>query len=246
MAANEVTGKTPEQLKELEAEWEDRDKDADFEDAYCLTKIQRQPDDYDGPTRYCSQRTLRGRDDFCVNHEHYENLDKLANMQSGVKALRENLKEDFTEAEQEAYDTIMEEWPEYYDIEDPSSLETLESLAVELVREVRADMVVEEYRTDNPRGDDRGFTKVKDVFGPEGGVVGTEDVPNYILEERRKCRRLIEKMKDNLGITRKHQDRMDAEEEKANSIDTVTQGISDAIEGGEYNPDDFQEDDGST
>lgn len=228
MAANEVTGATPEGLEELKEEFLDTKRGQSgvpFDDAFCLTKIQRQPEDYDGPVRYCQRWTCKDRTDFCPHHEHYENLETLAAMKHGVKAMREHLKADFNEREQEAYDRVVEEWADYYGIEDPSSMDTLESLAVEIVREVRADKVIE----------DEGMKKFRTVYGPNGERE-EEDEAHYLLEERRAIRNLIQKLKRDLGITRKHRQKMEVEEDKASHLDALSEQVSDSIEGGDYEP----------
>lgn len=245
MSKWEINGATPEELEGLKEEYLQTRRGQDgvpFDDAYCLFTIPKQPEDYDGPERYCTSYTAKGRTDVCRSHKkNVDNLDPTAPMKHGLRALQKNVVEDFTEAEQAAYDAIYEGWSDHYDIEDPGSLDTLHSLAVEIVKESRADRVVEDYRDRNDGSDD-GLTKVKAVYGPEGGVVGTEDVPNYVLEERRKLRRAIQSMKDDLGITRKHQDKMEVAEEAA-GITEVADEMDEAISGDhEYDPEKFEDD----
>lgn len=240
MAKLEITGASPEELEDLREEYRETPQAArgvPFGDAYCLTKIQNQPDDYDGPERFCKTRTMNGRDDYCQFHEHYENLSPTANMTHGVTALRKHLVESFSEAEQEAYHEIREEWVDYYDLEAPGDIDTVESMAVSIIREFRADMVIEggDGATDTP------LTTIRNVFGPEGELVDQEDVPHYLLEERRSIRRLIERCKENLDITRKRRNKHEVEQDKSGQLEAISKSVDEAIEGGEYDPDKYDE-----
>lgn len=189
--------------------------------------------------------------DFCYRHrfmrhlesgEHTEHLDPTANMSHGLRALRKYLIEDFSDDEREAYETIVSEWQEYYDIEDPSSVDTLESMAVEIVREIRADRMIEEHKN-NARYTDEGLTLLKENYGPDGSFQNTEPVPDHIVEYRQKARRLAEKLKTNLGITRKHQEKLDAESSKTETLEAISSSVSDSLDGGEYDPDEFEDPD---
>jgi len=63
MAAGEVTGATPYEVEQMRVEFEEsplhQRYDVEFEEAYCLVRIGKQPEDYDGPTRRCKNRVAR-------------------------------------------------------------------------------------------------------------------------------------------------------------------------------------------
>lgn len=67
MAKLEVTGGTAQEIAELRHEFGSTRSSTrfgiSFEAAYCLTAIGKQPDDYDGPQRYCTQRSARLTED---------------------------------------------------------------------------------------------------------------------------------------------------------------------------------------
>lgn len=240
MAKREVSGRPATSahepdLDDLEAEYEDTPKarsGVPFEEAYCLTNIQRQPEEYDGPNRFCTRRTAKDSDRFCPVHAHYKHLSKTANMKHGVRALREHLLDDFDAKEQEAYRIITEEWPEYYDRVDPSSTEDFHTMAIEIVREVRADAIIQ----------DEGLTHMSDVYH-EDQVVGQEEQSHYMLSERRAIRSEIGKIKDRLGITPRHLDRMDAEEERSESLSGLRDKMNENIDvdEGSFDPDQFDD-----
>ena len=128
MATTEVSGKTIEQLRHLRAEITEkpRAKSSDLEHCSCVAKIPRQPEDYEGPDRYCFSTNLVGSSKRCkfhggAGHGNPENLDPLANMKHGMNAARENLlsdmRKDGNEWQVELYDPIVEDWPAAYDID---------------------------------------------------------------------------------------------------------------------------------
>lgn len=67
MASDEVTGATVQELAELRFEHRQSRNftryGIPFEAAFCLTPIGKQPDEYDGPQRYCKQRAARLTED---------------------------------------------------------------------------------------------------------------------------------------------------------------------------------------
>jgi len=67
MASQEITGAGPEELEQIEGEYYNSpmylDHGIPFEVAYCLNKIARQPDHYDGPQRYCKRRVKKKDED---------------------------------------------------------------------------------------------------------------------------------------------------------------------------------------
>ena len=113
MAAGEVTGWTLEDISEKREEYKEtpkyKEEGVDFETAYCLTRIGKQPDDYDGPTRYCGNHVKRtggvghyatGYAPSCrfhggtCNGQNAENLTEKSAMKHGMYATDEHLKED--------------------------------------------------------------------------------------------------------------------------------------------------------
>ena len=241
MASKGVSGKTPEQISEQREEFADTSwaDHYEFEDLYCLAKIPRQPDDYDGPDRYCFSRDLDADTKICKHHGGAgdpSNLDPLASMTHGFHATRENLKADFSDADQELYEWILDRWPDAYDVdlsEDPLAEYEFHALAIEIVRAERAEgFLIEEGEDD-----------VKKVFGPTGEVE-YEKVPHYLADMLQRQRKLILKMEDNLGISRKkrlaNETAKDATEAFKSFAEVGASLINDSDT--EYDPDRFGED----
>ena len=226
MSAWEVNGKTKEEISQLREEYKDtnRSEHYEFEEAYCLSRIGRQPEDYDGPQRYCSARAIRYG--LCKNHGaaitrngNEDNLDKLANMKHGMYATDEHLRETMNEREIELYEWVLE-WPEAYGIEiaeDPSAAHDFHTLATEIVREARG----KDYILRNSEIREKG------VYLPDGTKVETEELPNTLGEAMGSQVRLIQKIKDSLGITRKQQ----AKDENAKTANEVMDSMADAMSG---------------
>ncbi|WP_372611649.1 hypothetical protein [Halomonas sp.] len=63
MSSTELTGITAEEIPELREQHEGGKTHSrhgiEFETMFCLDKIGKQPDDYDGPQRYCTQRVSK-------------------------------------------------------------------------------------------------------------------------------------------------------------------------------------------
>jgi len=200
MASQEISGKTAEQVRERRVEFSKKPRGQlyDFEDCFCLAKIPRQPEDYDGPQRYCFSRNLDADTKICKHHGGAgdpSKLEPLANMKHGFHATRENLVSDFDEADKQLYNWVIETWPEAYEVnleDDPLADYEFHALAVEIVRAERAEGFLIDEGEDN----------VKKVFGPTGEVE-YEKVPHYLADMVQRQRKLIMKMEDNLGISRK-------------------------------------------
>ncbi|UBF22585.1 putative terminase small subunit [Halorubrum tailed virus 25] len=202
MASRKVTGKTKTELRKKKAEFKktNRGQLYDFEECFCLAKIPRQPEDYNGPDRYCVSRNLVHGKKRCkfhggAGHGNPEYLDPLANMKHGMNAKRENLVKDFSDADKQLYEWVVEEWPEAYEVnieDDPLAAYEFHALAVEIVRAERAEGFLIREGEDNQ----------KKVFGPDGSV-HYEDVPHYLADMLQRQRKLIMRMEDNLGISRK-------------------------------------------
>ena len=242
MASKGVSGKTPEQLDEMREVFQAKPASDiyDFEDRFCLAKIPRQPDDYDGPDRFCASRNVRQPHYLCKHHggagDPSQNLEPLANMKHGMNATRENLVSDFTQADQDLYDWITEVWPEAYDVdtsEDPLAEYEFHALATEIVRAERAEGFLIE----------QGENNEKKVFGPNGEVE-FEEVPHYLADMLQRQRKLIMKMEDNLGISRKKR----MQNEQAKDATEVMKAFSEVgaslinDSDAEYDPDRFGQD----
>lgn len=244
MAKNEVTGKTKEELRELRREFEqsNRSKFYDFEDCFCLAKIPRQPENYDGPPRYCVNRDLDYESKTCKFHggagyPNPEKLEPLANMKHGMYAKRENLIKDFSDADEQLYEWIVETWPEAYDInveDDPLAEYEFHALAVEIVRAERAEGFLIREGEDNK----------KKVFSPDGSV-HYEDIPHYLADMLQRQRKLIMRMEDNLGISRKKRMQDEKAEDATDLMKSFAEVgaslISEADE--DYDPDRWNRDD---
>jgi len=238
MASREVTGKTHSGVAELRSDFNTKPRSewTDFEDYYCLAKIPRQPDDYDGPDRYCAKvakQNSRCKFHGGNNEPTLENLDPLAAMKHGMKATRENLIKDFSEADQELYDWVVEDWPKAYDIaleEDPQAEYEFHALGVEIVRNERASGYIIEQGEDGK----------KKVFGPTGEIE-YEDVPHYLSEMLQRNRKLVMKMEDNLGISRKARERKSETDDAADIMKSFAEVGASLITKTEkeYDPDEF-------
>lgn len=262
MAAGEVTGATEEELEErreafysgeytMHAEW-----GMDFEDVYCVSKIRRQPEDYDGPQRYCTNPAERMNPDAprtkkpryaptCRNHGGVggvengrktieQNRDKYANMKHGYWASQESILDTLTEDEKRMYEEIME-WAEVYGFppreEDPATWEVLQDLAIERIRTLR----MHEYVSDE------GEVQMREVYDNQGVVVGDYDVENTLTEPQQKQRKLLMSLQKELGLTPKERNRMNKNESQRNHAEILTEIARDALSGDEheYDPDEF-------
>lgn len=253
MAKGEVTGGTPKELAQLRRDFEGtpvHESGIDFEQAYCLSEIGKQPEDYSGPQRYCEQRAAKYTDDSgkeryapcCrfhggrshANHTE-ENLEKLANLSHGYYAMQEHLLEDLTDEEEDAYETIMERGAEkgITREDDFFSWESLQSLALNIVTDRRLRMIINED----------GVQKTVNEYSAQGELLDRNDEEHHLLGVSQSQRRLIEKLKENLGLTRKHQDEMDAIEE-GGTIEFLSEGMETALDDGEeYDPEDWEDED---
>lgn len=264
MAAEEVTGATAKELKSKRGWYYNTDPWLEgrvpFETAFCLARIGKQPDDYDGPTRYCQKWAARvedyGGSEFdeaafepaCRFHgaeldhgEHNEHLDKLANIKHGLYTEDEHLKMDFSEDEQKVYDRIMDGWPEAYDWppreEDPARYRLLDTVATNIVRQERCEDYI----------DDEGEVYLKPIFAEGAGQIGEEDTSNPLAREYRLLISQILDMLKELGLTPKERQKMETLESEASHHDAVAEIAGDALEKGEgeYDPNEFVSDDGA-
>jgi hypothetical protein len=244
MAKKSVSGKTEDELDELRKEFENSpaSEEKTFEQAYCLAKIPRQPDDYDGPDRFCASTDLR-RWDLCKFHGgagcgNAENLDPLANMKHGMYATEEHLVEDFDEKDRALYDWVLTTYPEAYDIdliEDPSSHHALRNLAIEMVRAERGYgyLIREGEKVEKPVRNAEGEL----VVDGDGEVV-TEDSEHYLAGMMNRQNNLLISIKKSLGITRKQRLEREETSEGTEAIETIAEIGAEVIDpdAKEYDP----------
>jgi hypothetical protein len=237
MAYGEVTGGTEEDLERLKEQYHDSPKykktGIPFEESYCLTKIRYQPDEYDGPVRFCKRRAKKDSTwcPFHLKSPTLENLDKNAGLTHSMYALPETIYETLTEEETELYEWVFT-WPEVYGIdllEDPGAEHSFETLAIEIVRQARSS----DYILSNTEVTREG------VYTAQGELLEQKTVPNRLIKEHQSQIRLIEQIKDALGITRKAQSRDDRAESATNLMDSISGVIGAMTEGHEYDPDKF-------
>lgn len=260
MALQEVSGGTEDEISQMRSEHYQSSfyekHGLEFETAYCLSPIGCQPDDYDGPQRYCRQRASKydgQKDEFtpdayapgCRVHggtgvvtdpegDHLPDNAELIPIKHGLEATDENLQMDFTDAEQKLYDGIMDGWPAAYDWpdreDDPARYQMLEVIATNLVRRQRA----EDYL------DEDGEVHLDPVFDDQGVEVGHREVENPIASEYRLLlKEILDHMKE-LGLTPKERQRMDTMEAEEDQRDAVSEIAQEALGGGkEYDPSEF-------
>ncbi len=251
MASEEVTGGTPQEIAEMEFKYKKSNKyeqeGTPFETAYCLTRVGKQPDDYDGPTRYCKNRVLRtddgGHTASCNFHggsndaaNHNDNLEKLAAIKHGMYATDEHLESEFNEKDQKLYDWVMS-WADTYGWpsreEDPSRYDDLHAIAMAKVRNARANKYILS----------EGELKRQEIYDENGNLL-EKDNPHALSEDVRLKRKLITDIKKELGITPKARSKMDADEKEANAMEQLTEVASTAVLGDsgedspEFDPDD--------
>jgi hypothetical protein len=204
MATTGVTGKPQVEIIGMRRNAEERNHPIEFEKRFCLAKIPRQPEDYDGPERYCVQTNVIHPSYRCkfhggAGHGNPKYLDPLANMKHGMKATRESILKDMkregNEWQIDLYEWITEEWPETYNVDleaDPLAQYEFHALAVEIVRAERAEGYILR----------EGENGKKRVFSPQGDMY-YDDIPHYLADMLQRQRKLVMKMEDNLGISRK-------------------------------------------
>lgn len=264
MAAGELTGASPSELETLEGEYYNSPQYLNhgipFELAYCLNPIARQPDEYDGPQRFCKRRAAKKDEDdyegestdkaafaLCCHphgghvtkhgHEGEHTLENplTVSITHGAYADDEHLKMDFDEDEQQLYDNIMENWPDIYDwpdrSEDPARYRILRRVAVNEVRALRE----EEYL-------DGAETIEVEEYDENGVVMGTHDEENPLAREYRLLMSEVTNQMRELGLTPKERQKMDTLESQAGKDDALKRVAGDALDGDEdYDPDQFND-----
>lgn len=251
MASQGVSGWTAEEVEEKRREYNekygDREDKRSFEERYCLARIPRQPDDYDGPQRYCAWNHVFevGSEYICpahggAGHGNPENLDKLAAMKHGMKALRENLRRDFDDKDLAIYEWIVEQYPEAYGIDiesSPADAYDIHRLACEIVRAERGrGYLISE-----------GEVKEKEVRDEDGhivtdknGEVVTEKSEHYLARMMDRQDSKITEIEKELGISRKERLRRNENENATEVVKGLAEIGLDFIDRDEkeYDPDD--------
>lgn len=263
MASEEVTGATVSELRSKRGRHYNTsqylDHGVDFEMAYCLVPIGKQPDEYEGPQRYCTKRASKVDDynghrfDDAAYHPrckwhggghlneggYNENLDPLANIKHGLHATDEHLQMDYTDAEQKLHDGIVDGWPEAYGWpdreDDPARYLMLDKVATNVVRSVRAEDYI----------DEEGEIYLKPIFAEGAGQVGEEDTENPLAREYRLLLNQILDFLKELGLTPKERQKMDTLESQANKHDAVAEIAGTALDkdAHDYDPERFGSDD---
>jgi hypothetical protein len=240
MASQEVTGITAEEVAHRRDAYNETDKalEVPYEERFCLAGPLRQPEDYDGPDRFCSQYAVNfGR---CHYHggrsiPHPEGLDRFARLTHSMRATRSTIFETLKDHEKVLYTTITEVWPGKYGIDfeaEPAAEYDFHALAIEIIRSERgAGYVLDE--------DEKGQKK---VFGPDGRV-HYEDVPHYLVEALQRNRRLVMQMEDNLGISRKARLKHEENTDATDLIKGFAEVGKSLLEKGSYDPSQFDPDD---
>lgn len=267
MARNSVSGRTKAQLADMRREWLDEGRDKDFDEHYCLAKIPRQPEDYDGPPRFCVSHNTRpvGDNWLCKHHggakgsvageprpeEEGKELDRKynpANMKHGMKAARENLVDDFDDKDLAIYDWVVDKFSDAYDLNpeaDPAVALDLHRLAAEVVRGERGrGVLLEEGEVqEKPIKDEDGV-----IVTDNQGNVKTEKSQHYLADMMHRQDNKITKLEKSLSITRKERLKRDSEADRSEAIKELAQigkGFLDR-ESKEYDPQDkpWESDDG--
>jgi hypothetical protein len=257
MASEEITGGTKEEIREMREGFQTEplfeDHGISFETAYCLRKITKQPDDYEGPERFCKRRAAK-KDDYdghkysegayggcCPFHggdvakhgkksSHLLEDPRTAAIKHGANAKDEHLIMDFTDEEQELFDSIMHDWPEVYDwpprSEDPARYRILRRVAVNEVRAMREESYIDNHEVhEEPVFDEQGI-----------------EVENPLSREYRLLMSEVTNQMKELGLTPKERQKMDTLESQAEKDDALTRVAGDALDGDEeYDPDQFNE-----
>lgn len=238
MAQAEVTGYTVQELAELKFEYQQTpkaEKGIPFDTAYCLPRIGKQPEDYDGPTRYCSNRVARlddgGHAHSCRFHGanqnadgNNDNLELLANLRHGMYATDEHLESVFTEDDQKLYDFIMS-WADAYGWpskeEDPARYDLLEQAAIARVRVARSSKYIL----------DEGEMDRQEVYDENGQLRVITDAHGLSEDLRLKQKLILDIMKE-LGLTPKEASKMNTDEKTASATEQLAAVAAEAVLGG--------------
>lgn len=230
MASQEVTGQPRHEIEERRQAWNES-HDREYSESHCLAKIPKQPEDYDGPVRFCTLHrdlselgdTVRCKHHGGAGHGNPENMEKLAAMTHGMHAARDHLVEDFSEKDEALYDWVTGTFPDAYDIaleDDPQAKYDLHRLAAEIVRAERGrGFLIEEGEiTEREIRDDEGRVVIDDT-----GEVVTEKSEHYLAQMMHRQDKKISDLEKELGITRKERLRHDQTDDAVDAIKTFAQ-----------------------
>jgi len=255
MSSGRVTGRSREELETLRKEWNES-HDRPFSEKHCLSKIGKQPEEYDGPQRYCinqeTYETPLGKW-RCPYHggtmDDYrpENFEKLANMKHGLFADDDHLREDFDDKDEAIYDWIVKQYKEAYDIkprENPAAAYDLHRLATEIVRAERGRgyLIREGEVYEREVTDENGRVVVDD-----NGQVVTEKSEHYLAQMMHRQDKKISDIQKELAVTRREQKRQESTEDAVDALKNFAELGSKFLDrdNTEYDPDDepWSEDD---
>jgi hypothetical protein len=251
MAKREITGWTKEDYLQYKHKEHPDDHEWDFEEFYCLNEIICQPEEYDGPTRYCKKYTKpkdgEGRYTSCNVHitvtgddrgiEPIRENDAMPEegnsraLTHGMYAEDENLKENWSEADEKIYDKVMG-WAEDFGFEEGGPAHTqLESLAMSKVRELRS----EKYLNEN------GEVVEREAWNPETEQLEEWEEVHELADHLRLKKKTILSMMKELGLTPKAQSQIGESDAKADEANAVAELTSEAIdkENENYDPEQF-------
>jgi hypothetical protein len=231
MGAGAVTGATEREVKTIKGQYYNsphfKKTGTAFEEAYCLVPIGKQPEEYDGPQRYCKNRAAKdGIRPQCRFHGAYmpynpDSLPKYPNLKHSMYALPETILDTLTDEERDLLEWVMR-WPEVYEIDleaDPASAHAFDTLALEIVRQARSS----DYILANTEITTEG------VYTPGGELLEQKTVPNRLIKDHQAQIRLIEKIKESLGITRKAQTAVEQTENRTDVMDSLSSALHDLI-----------------
>ena len=248
MANRKLTGWTKEEKLRQKSE-HPSSHEYSFENYRCLAEIINQPDNYDGPVRFCKKYTLKkddgGRYNRCRKHngaghkdDSLEGLDQAEEgntkaMTHGMYAEDENLRDNWDEADEKLYEKVMG-WAEDYGFEEGSpEYQQLESLAMSKVRAMRGEVYLNE----------NGEVVTRESFNPETGEKETWEEVHPLSDNVRLKKQTIIKMMKELGLTPKARSTMDESEAKASEASAMAEIASEALDGeeNEYDPSQFED-----
>jgi len=246
MARESITGITPEEVKAKRYEFDvEEDHNPSFDEAYCLCEIPHQPDNYDGPPRFCySAATGKvGGVTRCKHHGRHadtSNLDKLAAMTHGLTALRKHIRQTFDKKDAALYDWVVNKYPAAYDLnieESPADAYDIHRLAVEIVRAERGrgHILSEGEIHEEEKVGEQG------VVIDDNGEIVTEKSSHYMARMLKDQDSKITQLQKELGITRKERQRAQNADDAVEAVQNFAELGSTFIDrdGNDYDPDEF-------
>jgi hypothetical protein len=252
MASDELTGWTKEEVLRKEYKHPD-DHEFDFRRFYCLAEIPRQPPEYDGPPRFCGRYTIFKDEDERIrfNRCRFHNGSGHADWESGIEAADgagegnvramehgmyaedENLKENWSDADETIYNKVMG-WAEDYGFEegDPEYMQ-LESLAMSRVREMRSEKFLNEH----------GEVVEREQFNPETGEVQEWEEVHPLSDNLRLKKKTIITMMKELGLTPTSKSQIGESDAEASAAEAMAEVASSALDNDDhdYDPEQFGE-----